>query len=101
MVQRTALSELEGAPHAEVFDDQSPRGVRLTLDPGESVPEHRHPESVIVFHQIRGRVDVLVGDETVELGAGDVARFDGDQDISPTAQTETTALIVFVPKDGL
>jgi quercetin dioxygenase-like cupin family protein len=101
MVQRTALSELDDAPHADVFDDQSPRGVRLELDEGESIPEHRHPDSAIVFHQIAGRVDVTVGDETLALEPGDVARFDGDQDISPTARTDTTALIVFVPKDGL
>jgi anti-sigma factor ChrR (cupin superfamily) len=39
----TTLADLDGTPHADVFDDHRPRTVRLALDAGEAVPRHTHP----------------------------------------------------------
>jgi len=35
-----------------------------------------------------------LGEDDHRLVAGDVLRFDGDQDISPTAERDTVALLV-------
>jgi len=88
------LAELEGAPHANVFPDTDPKTIRLTLAEGEAVAPHSHPDREIVFHLVEGRVELRLDDETVGLAGGDVARFDGDREIAPTALEASTALIV-------
>jgi len=92
------LSELEGQPHANVFPDAEPKTIRLTLPEGESVPAHDHPDREIVLYLVEGAVELQLGDETHDLTAGDVARFDGDQEISPRAVRDSTALIVLATR---
>jgi len=94
----TSVDELEATPHAEVFDERNPRTVRLRLEADDSVPAHRHPESNVVLHLLEGEVELTLGDEVYTLESGDIAQFDGDQDISPHAIDESTALLVFAPK---
>jgi quercetin dioxygenase-like cupin family protein len=92
------LDDLDGQPHANVFPDDEPKTIRLTLDAGESIPEHDHPEREIIFYVVDGTIELTLGEDTHELRTDDIARFDGDQDISPTAKTESTALIVLAPR---
>ncbi|OLZ40960.1 cupin [Natrinema saccharevitans] len=98
MPEVTSLERLDDAPHAEVFDDQTPRTVRLELTEDQRVPEHRHSESNVVLYLLEGAVELTLGDEVYDLEPGDVARFDGDHDISPYAREASTALLVFAPK---
>lgn len=100
MTTSTSLRALEGEPHANVFPDGEPKTIRLTLDEGKSVPAHQHPDRDIVFYLIEGAVDLQVGDNALSLASGDIARFAGDQDISPSATEQTVALIVLAPQDG-
>jgi len=88
------LDELEGEPHANPFPDAEPKTVRLSLGEGESVPAHSHPDRDIVFYLVEGEIELALGDDTHRLTAGDVARFDGEQDIAPEALADSTALIV-------
>lgn len=92
------LAELDGEPHANVFPDAEPKTIRLTLAEGEAVAPHTHPDREIVFYLIEGEVELQLGDETHEVAAGDVARFDGEQEISPTAVADSTALIVLAQR---
>ncbi|WP_435096738.1 hypothetical protein [Halorubrum sp. N11] len=51
------------------------------------------------MYLIEGAIELELGDEIHELFAGDVARFDGDQEIAPYAVEESTApdrLVVWV-----
>lgn len=89
-----SLSELEGEPHAAVFPGEGPKTVRLTLDAGESVPAHRHPGRTVVCHVLSGELAVTLGDDEVTVQSGAVARFDGGQDVSPTAVEPSVALLV-------
>lgn len=75
---------------------ESPRTVRLSLAAGESVPTHQHPEATVIFAVHEGTCDLQVGEETLALEAGDVARFDGAQDIAPAAREDLRALVVLV-----
>lgn len=88
------LDELEGQPHANVFPDAEPTTIKLTLEEGESVAPHSHPDREIVFHLLEGHIELDLGDQTHEIAADEVARFDGDQQISPRALEESTALLV-------
>ncbi|MFD1643180.1 cupin domain-containing protein [Halohasta litorea] len=88
------LSELDGEPHARVFPDAEPKTIRLTLSAGEEVPQHSHPDREIVLYLVSGTIELQVGEETDTLTAGDVARFDGDHQISPRALEASTALLV-------
>ncbi|WP_435075217.1 cupin domain-containing protein [Halorubrum sp. HHNYT27] len=88
------LDELNGQPHANVFPDEEPKTIRLTLDAGGEVASHSHPDREIVCYLIEGAIELELGDETHELLAGDVARFNGDQEIAPRAIEKSTALIV-------
>jgi len=98
MTAITALDDLEGEPHANVFPEAEPKTVRLTLAEDEAVPAHDHPDREIVLYLVEGEVELEVGGETHEVTAGDVARFDGDQDISPWATADSTALLVLAPR---
>jgi quercetin dioxygenase-like cupin family protein len=92
-----ALEDLEAEPHAVLFEAE-PKTIRLSLDAGDAVAAHSHPDRQIVFHLLSGSVVVTLDDEEHELGPGDVARFDGDRDISPRAQADSTALLVLAPR---
>jgi quercetin dioxygenase-like cupin family protein len=93
-----SLSELDGTPHANVFPEAEPKTIRLTLEAGDTLPAHQHPNRDIVFFVREGALDLHVGGETHVLEGGDIARFAGEQDISPAARTDTTALIVLAPR---
>jgi quercetin dioxygenase-like cupin family protein len=81
-----------------VFDRREPRTVRLELAAGESVPEHRHPDSNVVLHLLEGRLELTLGDDRFDLQPGELVRFDGDQPVSPSAMNDSTAVVVFAPK---
>ncbi|WP_245902765.1 cupin domain-containing protein [Salinigranum rubrum] len=85
---------MDGQPHANVFPDAEPKTIRLTLPEGEEVAPHSHPGRDIVLYLIEGTVELQLGDATHEMTAGDIVRFDGDQEISPHAVEDSTALIV-------
>lgn len=93
-----ALDELDGEPHANAFPDAEPKTIRLTLAAGEGLPPHDHPDREIVFYLIEGEIELTLGEKTHEVAAGDVARFDGDQDVSPKATEDSTALIVLASR---
>ncbi|NLV10276.1 MULTISPECIES: cupin domain-containing protein [Halomicrobium] len=91
-----SLDDLDDDGRATLFEHE-PHTVRLSLAADEGVPAHQHPDRQIVFHQLSGELDLHLGDEVVSLTAGDVVRFDGDQDISPQARTDSEALLVLAP----
>lgn len=96
----TSLETLEQTPHAEVFDQRDPRTVRLHLDVDEHVPKHQHPGVNVVLYVVAGALELTLGEEMYDVSAGDVVRFDGEQAISPRAREESTALVVFAPKES-
>lgn len=98
MVTSRSLAELDGEPHANVFPESEPKTIRLRLSEGESVPAHDHPDREIVFLVREGAISVELGEDTHEVTDGEVVRFDGDQQISPTALTDSEALIVLAKK---
>jgi len=46
----------------------------------------------------RSSSETTLGDDTVTVSAGEVARFDGAQDISPRAVADSEALLVLAEK---
>lgn len=98
--ERVTLETLEEEPHARVFEGE-PRTVRLTLPEGERLPAHTHPDRQVVFHLLEGRMSVTVGGDRHELRAGELLRFDGDQDVSSEALEKSVAIIVLAQRaDG-
>lgn len=95
-LEEASLPDLPESGRVTLFE-REPQTVRLALDAGETVPAHRHPDRNIVFHLLSGELDLVLGDETISLTAGDVVRFAGDQDISPRAETDCEALLVLAP----
>ena len=92
-----ALDELEAEPHAVLFDDE-PKTIRLSLEAGDAIAEHSHPDRQIVFHLLSGAIEVRIDGDSYVLEPGDVARFDGERSISPRAIEESTAVLVLAPK---
>jgi len=92
------LDELDGEPHANVFPDAEPKTIRLTLAAGDEVPAHSHPDRDIVFYLVEGEIALTLGEETHEVTAGEIARFEGEQDISPRATADSVALIVLAER---
>lgn len=93
-----SLGDLEGEPHANVFPESEPKTIRLTLDEGDRVDPHQHPGRDIVLHLLEGAIELDLDDETHELTAGDVVRFEGEREVSPYAVEESVALIVLAPR---
>ncbi|SDN10389.1 Cupin domain-containing protein [Halogranum gelatinilyticum] len=96
MAELVALDDLTETPHAEVFDGD-PRTVRLKLAAGEGVATHRHPGTTVLFHVVSGALTLTLDDETYDLDAGDIVRFDGEREVSPEAVDDSVAVVVFVP----
>jgi quercetin dioxygenase-like cupin family protein len=95
------LPDTDASPLQRLFEGEEPRTNLLELAAGEHVPDHRHPDRRILFYVIEGEITLRVGEETASLRSGDIARFDGDRDISPTADADSRALVVLVPRtDG-
>ena len=94
MVTIESLERLDGTPHANVFPTDEPKTVRLTLSAGEQVDPHTHPGREVVLYLVEGELELRLGEDSHRVKAGDVARFDGDQEISPAATADSTALIV-------
>jgi quercetin dioxygenase-like cupin family protein len=97
MAECVSLSEFAGGERAMLFEGE-PHTVRLALSAGETVPAHRHPDREIVCHVLDGEMTMRLDDEAHGLGRGDVLRFDGDRDISPSAETDCEALLVLAPR---
>lgn len=98
MPQHVTLADLEATPHAVVFDRPVPKTIRLALDAGESVPAHSHPGEDVVLHVVSGRLELDLDDETYDLAAGDLVQFAGECEVSPTADEDCIAVIVFAPR---
>ena len=94
------LDELNGAPHAVVFERDAPRTIRLTLDADQQLPAHCHPGMDIVCHLVEGELDLALDGERHHLDAGDLLRFSGEHEISPTAIADSVAVLVFAPHEG-
>lgn len=95
-----SLDELEASPHANVFPDAEPKTIRLTLAAGESVPPHDHPDREIVLYVIEGTIELRLGEDVHRVAAGEIARFDGAQDVSPEAVEDATALLVLAERSS-
>jgi quercetin dioxygenase-like cupin family protein len=95
-----SLTDLDGSPHANVFPEAEPKTIRLTLEAGKRVDPHRHPDREIVFYLLEGAIHLHLDEDTHELTGGDIARFDGDREISPVASEDSIALIVLAPASG-
>lgn len=95
--ERQSLTDLDETPHAQVFDGE-PKTIRLTLEAGEEIAPHQHPDREIVMHVLDGRLAVTLGDAEYELEGGELARFDGAQDIAPKALADTTAVLVLASR---
>ena len=98
--ERVCLDELEGAPHAVVFERDAPRTVRLTLDADQRLPAHRHPGTDVVCHLVEGELDLALDGEHHQLAAGDLLRFSGEHEVSPRAIEDSIAVLVFAPHEG-
>lgn len=92
------LAELDGQPHANVFREAEPKTIRLRLAEDEQIPAHAHPDRQVVLYLVEGSVELRLDDESHELSAGDVARFDGDRQISPRAREPSTVLVVLAAR---
>jgi quercetin dioxygenase-like cupin family protein len=94
MTETVTLDDLTETPRAVAFPGFEPKTVRLSLDAGEVVPAHRHPEREIVVSLVSGRLDVRIDGESNVLEPGDLLRFDGQREVSPRAEEDSTALLV-------
>ena len=94
MTTKRTLADLDDDPTAVVFPGEEPKTVRLALDAGERVAPHRHPDRQVVLAVLDGRLTLDVGGETHALAAGETVRFDGRLEVSPSAETDVTALLV-------
>ena len=97
--ERVSLDTLESEPHATLFAAE-PKTIRLSLDAGEGTAPHQHPDRQIVRSLLAGELDVQIGEQQHRLTAGDVVRFEGDQDISPNAVEDSEALLVMAQRPG-
>ncbi len=95
--EHATLAALEDEGRSQLFEAE-PTTIKLSLSEGDQIPAHTHPDRQIVFHVLEGQVSVTVGEERHDVAAGEVLRFDGNQDISPKALADSTALLVLAKR---
>lgn len=91
--EHATLGTVDGDGRSQLFQGE-PKTIELSLSAGEQIPAHTHPDRQIVFYVLSGQFSVTVGDESHDVGTGELLRFDGTQDISPKAIVDSTALLV-------
>lgn len=96
--ERTRIADLDGEPHADAFPGREPKTIRLSLEAGERVPEHGHPDRTVLFHVLEGAVDVALDGDPHRVEAGEILRFEGASAVEPTAREDSTALVVLAPR---
>lgn len=94
MVAVKELTSPAEETHELLFEHDTLRTVRLALEAGDSVPAHSHPETIVLFQVLEGRIDLSLDGDVHELSAGEVVQFAGDREIQPTASEAATALVV-------
>lgn len=92
MIDVESLGSFDPDGRTPIFE--RPYTVVLGLQAGDSVPEHTHPGRDILFAVVDGSLTLTVGEQSQTLDAGDLARFDGDNGISVTADEDVRALVV-------
>ena len=92
-----ATVDLDESGRASLFEGE-PRTVLLSLGADERVPAHSHPERAVVFQVLDGEIELTLDDVTATLEAGELARFDGDCDISPYAPKGSRALVTLAKR---
>lgn len=93
------LADHDADPHARLFPDR-PRVVKLSLSAGESVATHCHPGTDVLITVVEGELSVTIDEETYDLSAGELVRFSGDREVSPTAVEDATAVVSLSPQPG-
>lgn len=101
MISKTSFDQLEATPHANAFPQKEPKIIRLKLEAGESVATHSHPGRDIVLFLLSGEIELRLDGTPHLVEAGDIVHFDGDQDILPTANEYSIALLVLSSKSDL
>jgi len=99
MVTLKSIDECDGVPHANVFPAEEPKTIRLSLEEGERVGAHSHPDRQVVLYLISGELDLQLDGESHVVQTGDVVQFDGMREVAPVATADSTALIVLAKKN--
>ena len=95
--ETATLADGEDSTRTRLFEGE-PRTVRLALEAGDALASHRHPDRRIVFHVLEGEMAVTLSGTEHRLEAGELLRFDGDQEIEPEALEDSVALLVLAPR---
>lgn len=69
------------------------------IQPGQSQKVHTHAENDKIYAVLRGQATVTIGDETAELGEGDVvlAKAGEPHGIDNTSSDETVCMVFMAP----
>ena len=82
-----------------VHQDAGARAVLVVLQPGQELGEHQVHENAWVF-VVDGTIEVASGDETAEVGAGSLLRFEPAERHSLAAKTGARILLLLTPWPG-
>ena len=96
MVKQHSLQTETGGKRP-VFSD-NPKTVRVALDAGESISEHSHPGTDIVFFVVSGAMTLELDEQAYDLAGGDILQFEGERTISGSADDETAVLVVLAER---
>ena len=82
-----------------VHQDAGARAVLVVLHPGQELGEHQVHENAWVF-VVEGTVEVVAGDETIEVATGSLLRFEPAERHSLSARNGARILLILTPWPG-
>jgi quercetin dioxygenase-like cupin family protein len=82
-----------------VHQDDGARAVLVVLQPGQELGEHQVHENAWVL-VVDGTVEVAAAEQTAELGAGSLVRFEPAERHSIAAKTGARILLLLTPWPG-
>lgn len=82
-----------------IVQEKSFRVVKKVAKKGDKILKHNHPEALITFTVVKGRVSVYIDDAFVdELVPGKLLQFDGDQYINAEFLEDSEVFITIIIK---
>ena len=72
-----------------LFKGERTTALLLCLQPGQSVPPHRHEGFEIVLQPLRGEAEAVLDGEPITLRAGELFFVDGANDFAPVNKGES------------
>lgn len=90
-----STSNIEG----KVFSEEKFEVFKKILSAGEKIDKHNHPDYLVIFTVVEGKMKVILGDDEKHiLEPGKILKFDGENYIQALALENSQIFVTLIKK---